>query len=345
MPPMAKTSETETTSKSTANPAGDPHQPIDIFWWANQADGRKQSLEVELFLFNKHYTPYSIRLHRTLNSQLKPLFLYDYINEVTLGAGTGLVVRDYEQSEAEDNVLLRTRLDRVGRAETLLHLIEHERHDIVEFDEAEHDLKRIKGILARWSDPADPAKTFYTIKALQPAGILKGAAAWELRQGQLAAFQAEAGLKLPADNQVLIVGQDIFIFAAKKFERLFQYEYKKQLLADQRVAEIEARYRLSFPDGVDLQSLVRDRKKLVNKLQKLELGDISQEQALAYADEMALELMTDDSGAIIILDGNDLDTFVNLINEDYITSQITGRRYEIKSKKLLDDPQGEPPRG
>jgi len=91
--------------------------------------------------------------------------------------------------------------------------------------------------------------------------------------------------------------------------------------------------------------LVRDRKKIVNKLQKMEIGEITQEQALEYADEMQIELMTDDAGAIIIMDGNDLDMFVNLINEDYITSEITGKRYEIKSKKLLDDPEGEPPRG
>jgi hypothetical protein len=66
---------------------------------------------------------------------------------------------------------------------------------------------------------------------------------------------------------------------------------------------------------------------------------------IEYADEMQLEIMTDDAGAIIIMDGTDLDTFVNLINEDYITSQITGRRFEVKSKRALDDPGGEPPRG
>ncbi|MNT80163.1 hypothetical protein D3C72_2195910 [compost metagenome] len=77
----------------------------------------------------------------------------------------------------------------------------------------------------------------------------------------------------------------------------------------------------------------------------MEIGTVTQEQAIEYADTMQLELMTDDAGAIIIMDGNDLDTFVNLINEDYITSEITGRRFEIKSKKLLDDAEGEPPRG
>jgi hypothetical protein len=77
----------------------------------------------------------------------------------------------------------------------------------------------------------------------------------------------------------------------------------------------------------------------------MEIGEVTQEQALEYADSMQLELMSDDAGAIIIMDGNDLDTFVNLINEDYITSEITGKRFEIKSKKLLNEPDGEPPRG
>jgi len=80
-------------------------------------------------------------------------------------------------------------------------------------------------------------------------------------------------------------------------------------------------------------------------LQKIEIAGITQEQVIDYADEMQLEIMTDDAGAIIILDGNDLDTFVSLINEDYITSEITGRRYEVKSKRLLDPAEGEPPRG
>ena len=126
---------------------------------------------------------------------------------------------------------------------------------------------------------------------------------------------------------------------------MFGYEYKKQVIADKKVAEIEKEYKLSFPEGMDLNTLVKERKKTVNKLQKLEIGAVKQEDVLDYADEMQLELMSDDNGAIIIMDGNDLDMFVNLINEDYIESKITGKRYEIKSKKLLDEPEGEPPRG
>jgi len=268
--------------------------------------------------------------------------LFDAINEINLGAGTGLQVRDYELVESEKDVLLRTELSKVGRAETLIHLIENERNDIVEFVEQEHEFKRMKGIIARYSRK-DGKGVFYIVKQIS-AG-LQGATAWEFSDGRFKPFTPDFGWKVPADNQVLIVDNDIFIYNQSKFERLFNYDYKKQLLADAKVNEIEKLYKLSFPGEVTLQSLVLEKKTIVNKLQKLEIGAISQDQAIDYADTMGLELMTDDAGAIIIMDSNDLNMFVNLINEDYITSEITGKRYEIKSKKLLDDPEGEPPRG
>lgn len=320
-------------------------ETTDIFLWANNTDGIKKELDVEFFLFNKNYTPYSTSFSSDLNAQIKPLFLYDMINFVNLGAGTGLSVRDFELSETEENTLLRTDLEKVGRADTLIHLIEKERHDIVEFSQEEHEFKRVKGIIARFTHKDDPKKAFYSVKAISQGNVLQGATSWEFRDGKFGAFQADVGLKVPVDNQVLIVDKDIFVFNQAKFEKLFNYDYKKQALADEKVAEIEQQFKLSFPEGLDLQSLVRERKKIVNKLQKMEIGAVTQEQAIEYADTMQLELMTDDAGAIIIMDGNDLDTFVNLINEDYFTTEITGRRYEIKSKKLLDDPDGEPPRG
>ncbi len=320
-------------------------ETTDIFLWANQTDAVKNELQLELFVFNKNYTPYTINFSSELESQLRAMFIHDAVNTVIFGAGTGMSVRDYELSEAEENVLLRTELDKVGRAQTLLHLIEHERKDIVPFSEGEHEFKRVKGIVLRCRD-LEAKRTFYVVKAVQQSNVLMGAVSWQLTGGTFAAFEPEVGVKLPTDNQVIITGNDIFVFNQTKFEKLFQYEYKKQLLADQKIEEIQKEYNLSFPDEVTLQSLVKDRPKIVNKLQKLEVGSVSQEKVLEYADDMQLELMTDDKGAIIIMDGRDLDMFVGLINEDYMTSGVTGKRYEIKSKKLLDEPEGsEPPRG
>lgn len=326
------------------NTATEVAETTDIFLWANQTDAVKNDLEIELFLFNKNYTPYSTSFSGDLNAQIRSLFLFDLINFVNMGAGTGLGVREFELSDGEENVLLRTKLANVGRAETLLHLIEHQRNDIEEFSDEDHDFKRIKGVVARFTD-LKTRSHFYSIKAISQSNTMKRAASWEFSEGKFRPFQPDVGLKLPSDNQILIKDQDIFIFSPKKFEKLFQYDYKKQVLADKKVAEIESIYKLSFPEGLDLQTLVRDRSKIINKLQKIEIGEITQEQVVEYADQMQLDLMTDDSGAIIIMDGHDLDAFVNLINEDYTTSEITGKRYEIKSKKLLDKPEGEPPRG
>ena len=144
-------------------PTPEVPETTDIFLWANQTDSIKDELDVEFFLFNKNYTPYTTSLMSNLSTQIKPLFLYDIINEVNMGAGTGLAVREFEMSEAENDVLLRTSLANVGRAETLLHLIEHERRDIVEFSEEEHEFKRIKGIVARFTHKNAPNKPFYVV--------------------------------------------------------------------------------------------------------------------------------------------------------------------------------------
>lgn len=337
---------TETTDAAAVADTTDVVKKIDttdIFLWANQTDAVKNDLTLELFLFSKNYTPYEVSLSKSLESQAKAMFILDLVNTVNFGAGTGMSVRDFELSEAEENVLLRTDLEKVGRAETLIHLIEKERNDIVQFSETEHEFKRIKGIILKATRP--DGKHFYVTKGVQQSNVLPGAVSWQLNGGTFAPFEPEVGVKLPSDNQVLILDGNIFVFNQPKFEKLFQYEYKKQLLAEKKVEEILNAYKLSLPDGVDLQSLVRDKPGVVSKLQKLEVGGISQDQAIEYADTMQLDLMTDDNQAIIIMDGRDLDMFVNLINEDYITSELTGRRYVIKSKKLLDEPEGEPPRG
>jgi hypothetical protein len=155
------------------------------------------------------------------------------------------------------------------------------------------------------------------------------------QDGKMAALEPAAAFKIATDNQVLVVDQQIFAFNPKKFEAIFSYSYKKQAIADKKVEQILDRYQLNFPEGQDLNTLIAGRAKSINKLQNLELGTKTQEEIVEYSENMALDLMTADDGAIIILDGRDVDTFVSLLNDDYMTSDLTGLRYEIKGKKLL----------
>ncbi len=349
----APTTMTDSTSTNDATaPAPtyrDTSDTFDVFHWANEIDEVKNNVSVELFLFNKNYTPYKVRYSDQLTASVKALFMQEATGYIIKEADKGLECREYEKADGEEKVIYRTKLSNVGRAETLIHLIEHEYKEIDSFLDHADEFKKVKGVIARFTYPGpegDGQKTFYIAKGISPSSALKGGSSWELNGESFEPFSAEVALKMPDDNQVAIIGDSIIIFNQKKFETLFQYDYKSQVIADEKAKELTEKYKLSFAEGLTLNSLLQDRKPLIKKLQSLDIAEeMPQDKLIDYADEMQLELMTDDDGSIIIMDDKDLTMFVNLLAEDYFVSPVNGRRYEIKSKKLLSEPEGEPPRG
>ena len=309
-------------------------EPTDIFLWANQTDAHKDQLEVDLFLFTKGYTVYATNYAKELKAQLKVLFLYDMISTVQTGAATGMLVRDFEAAASEENVLERTALDNVEHAQEVVEQILFGEETLEVFREGEHEFKKVKGIIARFSRPG--AEPFFVAKLLPQSQVLKGATAWMYNGDSFQPFAADAGLRIAPDNQVLIANGDVFAFSEVKFVRMFGYDAKQFALAEAKIKEIEEHFKLKFPEGMTFDALVRDNRSLVTKLQKLELGAVTQDQVIEHADEMGLELLTDDTiGAIILMDAKDAAKFVGLINDDYMTSDMTGIKYELKNKKLL----------
>lgn len=329
------------------NTAPETEKPeFDVFQWANNVDEVKNNVSVELFLFNKNYTPYKVRYSDALMQAIKNTFMLEAVEYIIKEADKGLECREYELSDGEDKVIYRIELEKVGRAETLIHLIENEYKDIAFFTDDEYEFKRIKGIVAKFTYPGDNGQeTFYIAKNLAASSALKGKLGWELNGESFEPLTADVAIKVPEGNETAIVDGQIVIFNQSKFEKLFQYDYKSQVISEQKAKELEEAYSLSFPEGLTLNALLEDKKPLIKKLQSIEVGEMKQDELLDYADQMQLELMTDDQGKIIIMDEKDLGMFVNLLSEDYFVSPVNGRRYEIKSKKLLDEPEGEPPRG
>lgn len=313
-----------------------PTEQTDIFLWANQADRDKDQLAIDLFLFTKGYTVYATNYAKELKAQLKVLFLYDMISTVQTGAATGMMVRDFEAAAAEDNVLERTDLDKVEHAQEVIEQILYGEEGLEVFREGDHEFKKVKGIVARFTKPG--GQPFFVAKLLPQSQVLKGATAWMYNGDSFQPFSADAGLRITPDNQVLIASNDIFAFSETKFIRMFGYDAKKFAVAEEKIKEIEAHFKLKFPDGMTFDSLVRDTPSLVSKLQKVDPTIVTQEQVVDHADEMGLELMTDDAaGEIIIMDAKDAAKFVNLLNDDYVTSDMTGIKYELKGKKELRD--------
>jgi hypothetical protein len=311
-------------------------EQTDIFLWANNTDGIKGELNVELFLFNKNFTPYSTSISAALNNQINPIFVYDLINFVNLGAGTGLSIRELESGDEGENILHRIALDKVGRAETLLHLIENERKDIIEFNADEHDFKRVKGVIARFTHPTDKSILFYAVKLIQQSTAITGSTSWAFRGGKFDEMNADVALKMPADNQVLIIGGDLFAFDTSKFEKLFNYNEGRLALARAKGAQIDKLFKLSMPTTIsEIAFLVEGKPSHMKKLIDSNPELMTQEQLLEIADEMQVELMTDDAGAIILMDSNDVGNFLDILNDSYVRG-LTGNNYLAKSKKPIE---------
>lgn len=317
-----------------SNSLAENYEETDVFAWANNLVQYVDDLKIKLYFFNKNYVVYKTKLGGEVARQLRPLFIDEVLEFILGGVDKGLIVRGFEDAEKEDNVLQRTQVKNVDKLVEVLNWLKTQKHEIEEFKEEEHDLKRMKGIIAECTHP-EMDKPFYLIKHLPTNQIMKGHTAWMLKDGVFKPFDQLSALKIPGENQLLVVNQDLFVFNQAKLKSLFGYDAKAASIAAQKVAEIEANFKLSFADGASLQSLIKGKPAAIKKLQKIEPSLVKQDDLVDHADEMGIDLMTDESGAIIIMDDKDVTKFVNLLNDDYIESPMTGQRYEIIKKRPL----------
>lgn len=344
--PAESSDKTDNSTEGTSKTSEKVAVGFDLFNWANNIERFKKELDMEVLVINKHFTPFRLNLDQDLDNQTRTIFLYELVNFINKGAEVGLEVRQFEMEEASKDVVLYTTLNRVERAAYLLDFLKNRYGEVVDFNNNEHEFRLMKAIVVKFTHKAGEVEPFYIIKQLAASQAVSGTTAWQINGSKVESFASDVSLKPPLDNQMLLVDNQIFVFNQAKFERLFNYDYKKQLVAEEKVRAIEQNFKLSFPEGVSMNMLIKERKKTLAKIQKLDIDfPMNQEELVEYADEMQLELMTDDQGAIIILDGNDLDMFIGLLNEDYMVSTVTNRRYEITAKKAMNAPEGEPPRG
>ena len=318
-------------------PVEEAYEPTDVFQWANNLVQYKDELTIDLFFFNKNGVTYRTSRSNDLDSQMEPLFVDELLEAVLDGAEKGMQVRGFEEAESEDNVLQRTRLGNVEKAQEVLRWIKTQEHEMELFSDETHEIKRMKGAVARVSHTG--METFYVIKQLPSSQMMSGKVGWMVRNGKFVPFDAEAAIRIPSENHLLVLDRDMYVFSQAKLKSLFGYDAKEAYIAEAKVREIESQFRLSFAEGLTMQGLVKGRRSTIKKLQKIEPSLMTQQQLMDHADEVGVELMEDDSGAIIIMDEKDMVKFVNLLNDDYVESAVTGLKYEIKSKRPLKEPE------
>lgn len=315
------------------------YHETDVFAWANNLVQYKDELKVELFLFNKNYVMYRTARKSDLDKQMEPIFVDGLVEYMLDGAEQGLIVRGFEDAESEEKVLQRTRVSKVDKLREVLGWLKTQEHEIELFNEEEHDIKRIKGVVARCSYPEGAKeKPFYVIKALPQSQVMKGKTGWMLRADKFVPFDADAALRIPPDSQLLVLEGDLYVFSEPKLKALFGYDAKEASIAEAKIREIEEHFKLSFAEGQNVQSLIKGKKAAIKKLQKVEPSLVDQQAMMEHNDELGVGLMQDDDGKIIIMDDKDLVRFVNLMNDDYMESPMTGLRYEVIKKRELKPP-------
>ena len=313
----------------------DNYQETDVFAWANNMVQYKDELKIDLFLISKTFVLYRTSLAKELNKTLEPLFIDNVLEYILDGAERGLIVRGFEDAEDEEGVLQRTQVFKVDKAREVLNFLKTQSAEIETFKE-EHDFKRMKGILARVSHP-EIKQDIFLIKALPQSNIMSGRTGWMMREGKFMPFDADAAVRIPIDNQLLVIDQDMYVFSQTRLKQLFGYNAKEASIAEKKVAAIIANFRLSFPEDVTMQHMVAGKKSMIRKLQKVETDHVKQQQIIDHAEELDIDLMTDDSGSILIEDDKALERFVNLLNDDYMESNLTGQKYEIIKKKPVKE--------
>lgn len=311
----------------------------DIFLWSNHADAAKDELEVSVYVFTKNYIVYQLPHTSLLKPYIKRMFLYENINQVSMGAATGMTVRNINVDDGQtENVIDTVELGEVQHAQSVIEQIAYG-DDIELFNHQDHGLKRLAGILVeyKWPKRFEKEKTFYVIKQLSQSSIVEGNSAWQLEDNKLDLSSVDASIKVPSDNQVLVIDKQIYVFNINKFSKLFKYDAKKQIVLDDKIEQINKRFKLSFPEGLKLKDFVTTSAQLAEKLMRSEPKNVTQEQIIDQADKFDLAMMTDDQGAIIIMDTRDALMFANLLNDDYVESDMTDKHYLATKKKEVFD--------
>lgn len=312
----------------------------DIFEWANRVDAVKEDVEVDLFLFTKHYTVYSFAHSPRLVGRLKQLFLLDIIGTVETGAATGMAIRDIYKDDNVENAIDYVPVERVQHAQEIIEQITHGEETLTLYREDDHDITKMHGIVARFTFPKDSRnghrKPFFIFKQLQSSSTMTRNKALEIdANSMLDQMVAQAAIVIRPGCEVLAIDKSMFVFNIARFTTLFKYDIKKRAALDGVIEQLNKQYRLTFPEGLSMHALAYENAGLADKLLRCDPTLLSQEQIIEQADEFGLALMTDDNGAIIIMDKRDAGIFANLLNDDYVDSNATGTHYlAIKKKEV-----------
>jgi len=304
----------------------------DIFLWANQIEEAKDEILLDLFVVDHDDQVYRINYETDLREQVMQQFVFNMLSEIRRGAELGLQVREFDATDKEELIVMYLPVTDVPKSIDLLQNLTIPPDDIPLYNSNEVDFASIKTIVGRIKTPK--GKESYILKTIYQSHVLKGKKSWAVEGTRFQRFEETAALNVGSDSQVLIFEGNIMVFDTKKFERIFDYQQHKNLQAEIVLSDIEKNFKFELPEGVKLSDLLKGRRRLITKLQKSNPSMATEALLIETAEDFEVELEFA-SGSIKINNSSDLETFVDLLNDNFIQSQMTGIKYVVASKRSI----------
>lgn len=312
---------------------------VDLYAWANNLMSDREDYDIQLFFLNKNNVVYSlngnkeIKQYQQFKDRFRVLFLDGVMENVFDVAERASEVRKYEETLKGDGNIAWLPLSKVRRAEEVFIWLEKYAAEIERFSHQEHDIRRIKGIFAKFTKPG--AKTFYSFKLFSGKQAATKNNDFILNGDRIYPLHEDSAFRIDASSQVIVIDNDIFVFNQSKFEQLFDTKPHMTAVANRNGAVIDSRFKLSMPLIVkEIAILAQNSKAAMKKLSEVDPNAMNQDQVLEAIDEYGVPLMIDDAGAIILMGETDVVRFLDVLSDNYL-SGIKGH-YLAKSKKPFE---------
>ncbi|HYG83408.1 MAG TPA: Kiwa anti-phage protein KwaB-like domain-containing protein [Verrucomicrobiae bacterium] len=315
----------------------------DIFQYVNSLGGqdlRTDEITVQLLVMTKDKTLYRTNIDQNIEDGLIDSFARPICNYITLGPDEGLVKQEYDPQQTPEHPVLWTLKDsEVPAFESVKDQLSGSLDSLELFQNEEGNLDGVTALALRIQFNEQEMVVF---QRLFPAHILKESRKFGLffTGSNFGKLEHPTNFQVSRDNHVVYFGDTIHILHPGHFEALFDYETQKVAIASIKLGGIESRHaaNIELEDGTTLESLLAGDKVALNKLQKLEDNNITLSQIklqeLKDSHDLDIELNTE-TGKMIIKNKRDAKSLISILNDDYLSSNLTSSNYAAQSKKKV----------
>ena len=317
-------------------------QTNDIFEYIRRLGGdtiKSSALDVQMLVLNSSLEVFKANTSRDMKDDLLSNFLTPIANLITRGPDRGLAVVDYDPVNApEHEVIWRLPSNDVPAFESVYDQLSRPVDEIPSYVDENGDMEGVTAIGLRIQSEHGEILVFqriipnYILKNSRKYGVIFNGA-------NFSKLESPAAFQISRDNHVFYFADNLYVLNQNHFEYIFDYQEKKAAVASDKLTDVEKTYanNLIIKEGKTLMELIAGDKRAINKLQVLDYSiDLNEAVLTKIKLEWDVDIKIDAStGKMIIEEKKDVKELINILNDDYLLSDLTKGKYAASSKRKV----------